>query len=246
MGALFLLGDIFDYWFEYRYVTPKGYVRFLGELARISDKGIPIHLFCGNHDTWTRDFFPDELGVTVHKGNAILDVDSIRFFIGHGDGLGPGQYGYKIMKSIFNAKVSRIFYAALHPYWAYKFASGFSRQSRKADEGRRHEQHEKEKNRNLLLFIHDYLRVSAVDAFIFAHRHWPVLAEIDNSQKNQEKGIPPQPVLIRENRIQLKNRKHPEKAYYLNTGDWIRYFSFASFDGSELRLQGENLKTDFI
>ena len=100
-AAIYLLGDLFDFWFEYKTVVPKGFVRLLGKLAEISDAGIPIIFFVGNHDLWMRDYFQKELGIEVHHHPIDLSVGNARFFVGHGDGLGPEDKGYKFMKKIF-------------------------------------------------------------------------------------------------------------------------------------------------
>ncbi|MEG2666944.1 MAG: UDP-2,3-diacylglucosamine diphosphatase, partial [Bacteroidales bacterium] len=134
MGALFLLGDVFDYWFEYRHVVPKGFIRLFGKLAELTDSGIDVYFFCGNHDTWVRDYFQKELGLRVFSGNAYLHIQGKTFFVGHGDGLGPDDIGYKFIKHLFDAKISRIFFAWLHPWTGYKLASGFSKRSRQADQ----------------------------------------------------------------------------------------------------------------
>lgn len=235
MGALFLLGDVFDYWFEYRYTIPKGHIRLLGKLAELTDAGIPVYFFCGNHDAWHIDFFEKELGIKVLPDTALATINGRKFVLGHGDGLGPGQHGYKLMKAIFSAKASRIFYAAIHPYWAQKFASNFSHRSRKT--GSRHHMHEHAKNHSLICFMHDFLKHEHVDAFILAHRHWPVLAELP--PQGSADGLPGEPRICRENRVELQG-----STFYLNTGDWLQYFSYGVFDGEVLSLHGQNLKTE--
>ena len=105
VDSLFILGDIFDFWFEYKKVVPKGFTRLLGKLAELSDKGIPIHVFTGNHDLWMRGYFEEELGIKVYHQPAIFTWNAQTFFIGHGDGLGPGDFGYKRLKKIFRNPV---------------------------------------------------------------------------------------------------------------------------------------------
>ena len=236
MAGLFLLGDIFDYWFEYRHVVPKGFVRLFGKLAAIGDLGIPIHFFCGNHDTWIRDYFEKEIGIATHKGNALLQSGDRLFFIGHGDGLGAGERGYKIMKAVFNARLSRFLYSALHPCWGYRIAIRASRNSRKKAVNRNKQiirQREQGKNLNLLRFMQEYLQQQHVDAFIFGHRHWPVLARIAPEKPIIEPAGPAGPCAGWEK----------QETYYLNTGDWLRHDSFASFDGTRLCLAGKNIRT---
>src|SRR5690606_6272348 len=114
-AALFLVGDLFDVWFEYRNVVPKGYTRFLGKLAELSDKGIRIEAFTGNHDLWMRDYLHDELGIPVHRRPIEFEANGKRFFVGHGDGLGPGDHGYKLLKSVLSNRVAQWLYRRLHP-----------------------------------------------------------------------------------------------------------------------------------
>ena len=113
--AIFLLGDLFDFWMEYKKVVPKGFVRVLGKLAEISDSGIPIHFFIGNHDLWMRDYFEKELNIPVYNKPTEFTFNNKLFLIGHGDGLGPGDKGYKRMKKVFTNPISKWFYRWLHP-----------------------------------------------------------------------------------------------------------------------------------
>ena len=114
-AAIYLLGDLFDFWFEYKTVVPKGFVRVLGKLAELSDSGIPITFFTGNHDLWMRDYFQKELNVTVYRQPITLTIGTTRFLIGHGDGLGPGDKGYKLMKKLFTNPFSQWLFRWLHP-----------------------------------------------------------------------------------------------------------------------------------
>lgn len=242
MAALFLLGDIFDYWFEYRHVVPKGFIRFLAKIAELTDNGIPVHFFGGNHDTWNNTYFQQELGMHVYRGNMELQVGDARFLIGHGDGLGAHEKGYKLMKAVFEAKASRILYAALHPYWGCLMARAMSRQSRHigiaADENR-HIERERWKNRNLLQFMQERLQQGHIDFFVFAHRHWPVLAELDPTK--------PEVKVLDDCRTSLAHESPADErpSFYLNTGDWIRYRTFASYDGKTLKLEGKQIQDTF-
>ena len=114
-AAVFLLGDLFDFWFEYRTVVPKGFVRVLGKLAEISDSGIPIYFFVGNHDLWMKDYFKTELGIKVFHQPQTFQIGAHSFFIGHGDGKGPGDKGYKRMKKIFTSPFFQWLFRWLHP-----------------------------------------------------------------------------------------------------------------------------------
>lgn len=233
-GVLFLLGDIFDYWFEYRYVVPKGHVRLLGCLARMADSGIDIHFFCGNHDLWMRDYFEKELGIHVHTGNALVRIDQCCFMVGHGDGINPDEKAYRIMKSIFGAKACKILYACLHPYWASTLARALSRHSRKKGLRDGHREREKKKNIALVQYLE---KVSAslpeIDAFILAHRHWPIIYNLGTHQTMVPPSIHIHP------QEEETEKKH---LYYINTGDWIHYDSYVEFHQGTISLKGKEIK----
>src|SRR3954469_8732024 len=131
-GTIFIVGDLFDFWYEYKKVVPKGYVRILGKLAELTDSGIPIHFFVGNHDMWMNGYFEKELNIKVYHHPAEFDLNGKKFFIGHGDGLGPGDHKYKFMKKVFRNKVSRLLFGSLHPRHGIGLADYFSRKSRAA------------------------------------------------------------------------------------------------------------------
>ena len=126
-AAIYLVGDLFEFWFEYNSVIPKGYTRFLGKLAALRDQNIPIYAFTGNHDLWMRGYFEEELGIPVYKSPIQIEINGKRFFIGHGDGLGPDDIGYKIMKKIFIWPPNQWFYKWVHPDWGVLLARFFSK-----------------------------------------------------------------------------------------------------------------------
>ena len=112
--AIYLLGDIFDYWYEFKKVVPRGFVRFLGKLAELADSGISIHFFTGNHDIWVDDYLPKEIGLHLHRKAKSIQIGNKKFFIGHGDGLGNYDYKYKLLKSVFTNKIAQFLYSRLH------------------------------------------------------------------------------------------------------------------------------------
>ena len=120
---IFLMGDLFDFWFEYKSVVPKGYVRLLGKLAELTDSGIKVNLFTGNHDMWLFDYLPKELNVVVYNDVIQREYNGKKFYLGHGDGMGPGDHGYKLIKKIFANKVCQWLFARLHPDFAFSIAS---------------------------------------------------------------------------------------------------------------------------
>ena len=129
-AAIYLLGDLFDFWFEYKTVVPKGFVRVLGKLAELSDAGIPITFFVGNHDLWMQDYFQKELHITVHRQPLELNLNQKKFFIGHGDGLGPGDRGYKLMKKVFTHPLSKWLFRWLHPDWGVRLGQYLSQKNK--------------------------------------------------------------------------------------------------------------------
>lgn len=194
---LLLLGDLFDYWFEYRHYVPKGYVRFLGKLAELRDQGIEIHIFTGNHDIWMFDYFPAELDIPIHKDRQIFQFNGRQLWVGHGDGKGPGDKGYKRLKKIFHNPFVQFLYRQLHPDLTHQIAGYFSQKSREQEAtevsflGKDQEW--------LIQYCEKKLTINPeIDYFIFGHRHLPIYYELSN-----------------------------EKSIYINTGHWFTGGYFA-------------------
>lgn len=176
LEALYLLGDVFDMWFEYKQVVPKGHVRLLGRLAEIADRGVPIHYFTGNHDMWIFNYLPDEIGMTLHRDPIEVDLKGKRFLLGHGDGLGPGDRGYKFMKRVFRNRISQWFYRWIHPDLGLPLAHFFSGTSRQAGE----KGYLGEANEWLVQYCKQKLEERSFDYFIFGHRHLPLDIELND------------------------------------------------------------------
>jgi UDP-2,3-diacylglucosamine hydrolase len=170
---IYLLGDVFDFWFEYKTVIPKGYIRLLGKLAELSDSGIRIHYFTGNHDMWVFDYFEKELNIPVYRKPVERTINGQKFYIGHGDGLGPGDYGYKFIKKVFANPVCQWLFARLHPNFAIGMAGFWSRRSRLAN-GPKDEVYLGEEKEWLVIHSREILRRQHFDYFIFGHRHLPL------------------------------------------------------------------------
>ena len=177
---IWLLGDMLDYWFEYRKVVPRGFTRFLGKISEITDRGIPVHYFTGNHDVWVFDYLPKETGIQVHREPVIKEINGKRFFIAHGDGLDQGDKGYFLLKKIFTSKFLQWAYARLHPNCATTFAHHWSKKSRFA-KGISVEFKGEDKE-ELLVFARDLLKKEYFDFLIFGHRHIPLEYNIPGSQ----------------------------------------------------------------
>ncbi len=203
--AIFLLGDLFDFWFEYKKVVPKGFVRVLGKLGEIRDSGIPIHFFVGNHDLWMSDYFETELDIPVYHQNKEFTFNNKTFLIGHGDGLGPGDKGYKRMKKVFINPFSKWLFRWLHPDLGVRLAQYMSTKN-KLISGKEDIKFLGEENEWLVQYAKRKLETKHYDYFLFGHRHLPMEIKVgDNST-------------------------------YINTGDWITYFTYAVFDGNKLEL----------
>ncbi len=172
-AVLFIVGDLFDFWYEYRTVVPRGYVRILGKIAEIADSGIPVHFFVGNHDMWMRDYFQEELGVPVYFEPKEFSFNGKRFLIGHGDGLGPGDHGYKTLKKIFRNPVCQWLFGILPPQIGIGLANWSSRKSR-AKTGHSEEKWLGDEQEWLLIHAKEVLQQEKIDYFVFGHRHLPI------------------------------------------------------------------------
>lgn len=199
---IYLLGDILDYWFEYRYVVPKGYVRFFGKIAELADSGIKIYWFIGNHDIWIFDYLPSELGVEIVDGSQIKQIDGKTFFIAHGDGLGDESRSFRMLRAFFRNRFCQRLYAGIHPRWTVPFALNWSRSNRVNAEDRPFGCDEP-----LQRFVTNYKEDQKIDYFVFGHRHVAVDKSIGNNSR------------------------------LIILGDWIKLYSYAVYDGNDLRLQ---------
>ncbi len=205
-AAIFLLGDLFDFWVEYKHVVPKGFTRTLGKLAEISDSGIPIYYFVGNHDLWMTNYFEEELNIPVfHKPQEFI-INSKSFFIGHGDGLGPNDKGYKRMKKVFTNKTCQwLFKTLLHPDFAMRIGHYLSVKN-KLISGDDDATFLGEDNEWLAVYCKRKLTQKHRDYFVFGHRHLPL------------------------------NIKLNKNSNYVNLGDWITYYTYGIFDGENVTL----------
>ena len=175
---IFLMGDIFDFWFEYKHAIPKGFTRIQGKVAEITDSGIPVHFFIGNHDMWMFDYFEKELGVIMHRKHGPRKIGEKKFFLGHGDGLGPGDNGYKFIKKVFANKFCQWCFARIHPNFGIGMANYWSRKSRsKNKEPQKFLGEDKEW---LISYCNKKLMDQHYDYFIFGHRHWPIEHQLNN------------------------------------------------------------------
>lgn len=205
--AVYLLGDILDYWYEYRNVVPRGFTRFLGTLATMADEGIEIRWYIGNHDIWIFDYLPTEIGMTVIDGYEVKDIDGRRFFLSHGDGIGSLKPGFKFIRSVFRNRVCQKLFSGLHPRWTVPFAHRWSSHSRNfSEEKPRFLGEDKEPFIAFARQWNDSHPHEPIDYFMFGHRH--ILLDYNISDTSR--------VIV--------------------LGDWIHHFSYATFDGTTLTL----------
>jgi UDP-2,3-diacylglucosamine hydrolase len=167
---IYFVGDVFDFWYEYETTVPKGFIRFQGKLAELSDKGINIHLFTGNHDMWMFNYFEEELGVKMYREPIKIEIHGIKIFMGHGDGLGPGDYGYKLIKKVFSNPLCVFLFKWIHPDIGIGIANYWSRRSRNANLPK-DEVYQGDAHEYLVQFCNDHIKQEETDLFIFGHRH---------------------------------------------------------------------------
>lgn len=179
---LYLMGDVFDYWFEYKEVVPRGYVRLLGKLAELSDAGVEMHYFTGNHDMWVFDYLPKEIGLQIHRAPIQKEYNGKKFFLGHGDGLGPGDFGYKFIKKVFANKLAQWLFARVHPNTGIGLMKFFSRKSRIAT-GTSDDVYLGDDKEWLMIYCREVLQKEHYDYFIFGHRHLPLDKQLNGQSR---------------------------------------------------------------
>lgn len=170
---IFLVGDLFDFWFEYKHVIPKGYTRLLGKLASLTDRGIGVSAFIGNHDMWMNGYFESELNIPVYLESQTFEIGGKQFYVAHGDGLGPGDHGYKFLKKVFRNPLCRWLFSWMHPAVGISIANYFSHKSRSAT-GMELEHFLGEENEWLAIHSKEILQQQHFDYFIYGHRHLPI------------------------------------------------------------------------
>ena len=204
---LYLVGDVFDFWFEYSKVVPKGFVRILGKLAELRDSGLPIYFFIGNHDMWMFNYFEEEFNIPTYRKPIVKEIKGKKFMIGHGDGLGPSDKGYKRIKKIFANPFFQWCFARLHPNFGIRLAKYWSGRSRESN-NRKLEKYEGKENEWLYAYSNKKLDEQHIDYFIFGHRHLPLEMTLKNNESK-----------------------------YFNLGEWMRFNSYAEYDGENLDLK---------
>ncbi|MBD2704288.1 UDP-2,3-diacylglucosamine diphosphatase [Spirosoma sp. BT702] len=206
-AVIFLVGDVFDFWFEYKRSIPKGFIRLQGKLAELTDAGLRIVLFTGNHDMWMNDYFTQEMGIPVYREPRRYDIGNKQFLIGHGDGLGPGDFVYKRLKTLFESNLARQLFRWVHPDVGIGLAHAWSRKSRISNQKKGEEQFKGEDREWLWQYCREVEATTHHDFYVFGHRHLPLdLAVTDQSR-------------------------------YVNLGEWVYAKTYAVFDGERLKLE---------
>ena len=208
-AAVYLLGDMFDFWYEYKYVVPKGFTRFLGKISELTDMGVEVHYFTGNHDIWAYDYLAEECGVILHKQPQTIELYGKIFYLAHGDGLGDPNKSFKVIRSIFHNKTCQWLFSGLHPRWGMWFGLTWAKHSRlQHGMGGDPPDYMGDDKEHLILYTKKYIQYhSNVDYFIYGHRH----IEVD--------------------------KQLTKKARVIILGDWISQFSYVVYDGEHLLMQ---------
>ena len=206
-SAVYLLGDMFDFWYEWRYAVPKGYTRFLGKLSELTDMGVEVHYFTGNHDIWMYGYLESECGVTVHREPVTMEIYDKVFFLAHGDGLGDPDRKFKLIRAVFHNRLCQRLFSMLHPRWSMWFGLTWAKHSRLKRADGKEPPYSGENKEHLVLFAKDYMKTHPnVDYYIFGHRH----IELD---------------------LMLS-----KKVRMMILGDWVSQFTYAVFDGERMFL----------
>ncbi len=207
-AAVYLLGDMFDFWYEWKYAVPKGYTRFLGKISELTDMGVEVHYFTGNHDIWMYGYLEQECGVILHRTELTTEIYGKVFFLAHGDGLGDPDKKFKTIRKIFHNHTCQKLFSMLHPRWSMWFGLTWAKQSRLKRENGKEPPYMGEDKEHLVLFTKEYLKShDNIDYFIYGHRH----IELDL-------------MLSRKVRMMI-------------IGDWISQFTYVVFDGEHLFLE---------
>ncbi len=207
-AAVYLLGDMFDFWNEYRYVVPKGYTRFLGKLSELSDLGVEVHYFVGNHDLWTYGYLEEECGCIVHRKPITTEIYGKEFYLAHGDGLGDPDAKFKFLRAVFHNRTCQRLFNFVHPWWGMKFGLNWAAHSRRKRADGKEPPYMGEDKEFLVLWTKTYMQSHPnVDYYIYGHRH----IELDLTLQ--------------------------KKVRMLIIGDWIWQFTYAVFDGEHLFME---------
>lgn len=207
-SAVYLLGDMFDFWYEWKYAVPKGYTRFLGKISELTDMGVEVHYFTGNHDIWMYGYLEQECGVIMHRQPLTIDIWGKTFFMAHGDGLGDPDRKFKFISRMFHNRLCQRLFSTLHPRWSMWFGQSWAKHSRMKRADGKEEPYKGEDREFLIQYTKEYMKTHPdIDYYVYGHRH----IELDM-------------MLSRKSRIMI-------------IGDWIWQFTYVVFDGEHIFLE---------
>lgn len=207
-AAVYMLGDMFDFWYEFKMVVPKGFTRFLGKIAELTDRGVEVHFFIGNHDIWCGDYLEKECGVILHRQPLNSEIYGKEFYLAHGDGLGDKDWKFKLIRTMFHSKTLQTLFSMIHPRWSIDFGLEWSKHSRLKRVDGKEPEYMGEKEEPLVIYSKEYLKKNPeVNFFVYGHRH--IMLDLMLSHTSR----------------------------MLILGDWIQEFSYAVFDGENMFLE---------
>ena len=222
-SAVYLLGDMFDFWNEYKYVVPKGYTRFLGKISELTDMGVDVHFFTGNHDIWTYGYLEEECGVLLHRQPTTMEIYGKVFYLAHGDGLGDPDSQFKFLRKMFHNPFCQKLLNFVNPRWGMQLGLSWARHSRMKRADGKEEPYMGEDKEYLVLYTKEYIKSHPnIDYFIYGHRHIELDLMLNKPIKDDKNG----------NELHEKGR-----ARMLILGDWIWQFTYAVFDGEHMFLE---------
>lgn len=207
-AAIYLLGDMFDFWYEYKTVVPRGYTRFLGKISELTDRGVEVHFFIGNHDLWCNGYLAEECGVIMHYEPLTVELHGKEFYLAHGDGLGDPDVKFKLLRRMFHCRALQKLFSNIHPRWSIVWGLNWARHSRLIHEETGEPVYKGEAEEHLVAYSKEYLRSHpTINYFIYGHRHLLLDLTLGSTSR------------------------------LLIIGDWLHHFSYAVFDGVNLYLE---------
>ena len=227
-AAIYLLGDMFEFWNEYRHVVPKGYTRFLGKLSELTDMGVEVHYFTGNHDIWTYGYLEEECGVILHRQPLTTDIYGRVFYLAHGDGLGDPDRKFKCLRWMFHNPVCQRMLNFMHPWWGMQLGQRWAKHSRLKRADGKELPYLGEDREHLVLYTKEYLQTHPnIDFFIYGHRHIELDLMVNKNLKGER----------REGERADDEPREKGRARVIILGDWIWQFTYAVYDGEHMLLE---------
>lgn len=214
-SAVYMLGDMFDFWYEYRLAVPKGYTRFLGKVSELTDMGVEVHYFTGNHDIWAYDYLEKECGVTIHRKPLTTEIYGNLFFLAHGDELGERDKGFRFIRSVFHNRLCQVLFSSLHPRWGIDFGLKWAKHSRLKRADGIEPPYKGEDKEELILWTKEYMKTHPdINFFIYGHRHIALDLMLSSTSEGNS-----------------------HKSRLMILGDWISQYTYVEYDGETISLK---------